>query len=209
MNDIHPESSPWAIPVAQVAARPGQSKAIDQDFPAPDGIGDEVISVRKDADVHVDGSFDSIVDGLIFNGAVTAPITAECSRCLKPLNASHTIHVTAFFPYAPDAHDQHRGGKGKGEEVDIIAGEEESDDFYPLAGNNTFADIESLLRDNLVEALPLKPLCRPDCRGLCPQCGIDLNEEPDHHHDVPDIRWSALESLKARLEAEQGGESNG
>ncbi|MBW3087506.1 DUF177 domain-containing protein [Bifidobacterium sp. 82T24] len=209
MNDNHPESSPWAIPVAQVATRPGQSKAIDHDFPAPDGIGDEVIGIREGADVHVDGSFDSIVDGLIFNGAVTAPVTAECSRCLKPLSARHTIHVTAFFPYAPDAHEQRRGKGRNDEEVDIIAGEEESDDFYPLAGNNTFADIEALLRDNLVESLPLKPLCRPDCKGLCPQCGIDLNEEPDHRHEVADIRWSALEGLKAKLEAEQGGDADG
>ena len=68
------------------------------------------------------------------------------------------------------------------------------------------ADLEALLRDTLVEELPLQPLCKPDCKGLCSQCGIDLNEQPDHHHDVTDIRFAALEGLKARLEGTADGE---
>ena len=63
-------------------------------------------------------------------------------------------------------------------------------------------DLEALLRDTLVEALPLQPLCREGCRGLCSQCGVDLNEHPDHHHDVTDLRFAALAGLKAQLEAE-------
>ena len=60
--------------------------------------------------------------------------------------------------------------------------------------------------DTLVEALPLQPLCREDCRGLCSQCGVDLNEHPDHHHDVTDLRFAALAGLKAQLEAEEHGD---
>ena len=96
-------------------------------------------------------------------------------------------------------------GKGgvKEEEVDIIAGEDESEDSYPLLEGGSWADIETLLRDTLVEELPLQPLCKPDCLGLCSQCGADLNEDPDHHHDVTDIRFAALEGLKARLEGNE------
>jgi DUF177 domain-containing protein len=55
-------------------------------------------------------------------------------------------------------------------------------------------------RDALALALPDKILCKPDCAGLCPVCGKDLNAEP-HEHDEPktDSRWSALEALKERL----------
>lgn len=201
MSTNHPETSPWAIPVAQVASRPGQSKDVDADFPAPSGIGDEVVSVREGAAVHVSGTIDSIIDGLVFTAAITAPVTAECTRCLKPLNDDHTIHVTTFFPYAPDARSMRDTAN---ENVEIIAGEDEGGDTYALAGNNTVMDLESLLRDNLTEMLPLQPLCRPDCAGLCPQCGADLNDDPDHHHDVTDIRWSALEALKAQLEQHDG-----
>ena len=63
--------------------------------------------------------------------------------------------------------------------------------------------LEALLRDTLVEELPLQPLCKPDCKGLCSQCGIDLNENPDHQHDMTDIRFAALEGLKAKLEGKE------
>lgn len=198
------EDSPWAIPVAQVASRAGQSKPVDADFPAPAGIGDDIVGIKDGEPVHVSGSFDSIVDGLIFTGRVTAPFKSECTRCLKPIDKDWTVNVTVFFPYDSPANDPH-GKQGKrDEEVDIIAGEDESEDTYPLLERGAFADIEAMLRDTLVESLPLQPLCRPDCKGLCSQCGVDLNEEPDHHHETTDIRFAGLAALKAQLEAEQG-----
>ncbi|KAB8294370.1 YceD family protein [Bifidobacterium avesanii] len=197
-----PEDSPWAVPVAQIASRPGQSKPIDAVFPAPSGIGDAIVGVDEGADVTVTGSFDSIIDGIIFTGRVSAPAHAECTRCLKPIEHPWEANVTAFFPF--DDSRNARNGRGDKGEVDIIAGEDESEDTYPLSPDGAFADIEALLRDTLVEALPLQPLCRPDCRGLCSQCGADLNEEPDHHHETTDIRFAALADFKAKLEAEQG-----
>lgn len=193
-----PEDSAWAVSVAQVASRPGQTKLIDAVFPAPSGIGDNIIGVREGADVSVTGSFDSIVDGLILTAHINAPVQAECTRCLKPIERDWGVDVTAFFPY--DSPEDSRNNK---EEVDIIAGEDESEDTYPLSRDGAFADLEALLRDTLVEALPLQPLCRDDCRGLCPQCGIDLNEHPDHHHETTDLRFAALADLKAQLEQEE------
>ncbi len=200
------EDSPWAVSVAQVASRPGQSKEIDATFPAPSGIGDEIVGVDEGADVSVVGSFDSIVDGLILNARISAPVHAECTRCLKPIQRDWTVNVTSFFPYE-DKSAAGKGGKagknGKEEEVDIIAGEDETEDTYPLLDGGAWADLEALLRDTLVEELPLQPLCKPDCKGLCSQCGIDLNENPDHQHDMTDIRFAALEGLKAKLEGKE------
>ena len=106
-----PEDSQWAVSVAQVASRPGQSKPIDTVFPAPSGIGDDIVGVREGADVRVVGSFDSIVDGLVFTGRIEAPLTAECTRCLKPIDPDWTVNATLFFPYdAPGADD----GRGTG-----------------------------------------------------------------------------------------------
>ena len=194
------EDSPWAVSVAQVASRPGQSKEIDATFPAPSGIGDEIVGVDEGADVSVVGSFDSIVDGLILNARISAPVHAECTRCLKPIQRDWTVNVTSFFPYE----DKSAAGKSKkDDEIDIIAGEDEAEDTYPLLDGGAWADLEALLRDTLVEELPLQPLCKPDCKGLCSQCGIDLNENPDHQHDMTDIRFAALEGLKAKLEGKE------
>ena len=84
------------------------------------------------------GSFDSIVDGLILNARISAPVHAECTRCLKPIQRDWTVNVTSFFPYE-DKSAAGKGGKagkngknGKEEEVDIIAGEDEAEDTYPL-----------------------------------------------------------------------------
>ena len=154
------EDSPWAVSVAQVASRPGQSKEIDATFPAPSGIGDEIVGVDGPRggvdlfDVSVVGSFDSIVDGLILNARISAPVHAECTRCLKPIQRDWTVNVTSFFPYE-DKSAAGKGGKagknGKEEEVDIIAGEDEAEDTYPLLDGGAWADLEALLRDTLVE----------------------------------------------------------
>lgn len=196
-----PEDSAWAIPVAKVASRAGQSKTIDAIFPAPSGIGDGIVGIAEGSDIHVAGTIDSIVDGLVFTGKITAPLYAECTRCLTDIKRDLSVDVTTFFPYD----ERVSAGKDHGhknEEVDIIAGEDESEDTYPLSRDGGFADIEALLRDTLVEALPLQALCKEDCLGLCPQCGINLNENPEHQHNIADIRFAGLEQLKAKLEEE-------
>jgi uncharacterized protein len=61
-------------------------------------------------------------------------------------------------------------------------------------------DLSAWARDQLVLALPEKILCRPECAGLCPVCGKNLNEEPHEHEEkVADPRWSALEQLREDL----------
>jgi len=55
--------------------------------------------------------------------------------------------------------------------------------------------LEPLLRDTVVPALPFQPVCRPDCPGLCSECGMPLAEDPEHQHDQIDPRWAALSAL--------------
>ena len=131
------EDSPWAIPVAQIASRAGQSKPIDADFPAPSGIGDSIVGIKEGEPVHVSGQFDSIVDGLIFTGRLVAPFVSECTRCLKPIDEDWPVDVTVFFPYESGQDKANgKGGKSKkDDEIDIIAGEDESEDTYPLLEN--------------------------------------------------------------------------
>ena len=123
------EDSPWAVSVAQVASRAGQSKPLDATFPAPSGIGDEIVGVDEGADVQVVGFFDSIVDGLILSARISAPVHAECTRCLKPIQRNWDVNVTAFFPYEDKTAVKggKNGAKASEEEVDIVAGEDESE----------------------------------------------------------------------------------
>ena len=153
------EDSPWAIPVAQIASRAGQSKPIDADFPAPSGIGDSIVGIKEGEPVHVSGQFDSIVDGLIFTGRLVAPFVSECTRCLKPIDEDWPVDVTVFFPYESGQDKANgKGGKSKkDDEIDIIAGEDESEDTYPLLENGAFADIEAMIRGRIAAVATTVP----------------------------------------------------
>ncbi|GMA25380.1 hypothetical protein GCM10025864_31390 [Luteimicrobium album] len=70
---------------------------------------------------------------------------------------------------------------------------DDEEDVHELEGD--LIDIEPALRDAVVTALPFQPLCQPDCPGLCSECGARLADDPGHHHDVVDPRWSALKSM--------------
>ncbi|KFI73625.1 hypothetical protein BMIN_1060 [Bifidobacterium minimum] len=196
----HNTPTPWTVPLASLSIAPGHTRDLDATVPAPSGIGDEVIGVDEGDDVTVVGTLDSVVDGVLLTGRITAPVHASCSRCLTPLDRDWTIPITTFFPYDGPAGNDHDGN----DEIEIIAGEEESGDVYPLSSDGKTLDLEAPLRDTLTEALPLQPLCHENCRGLCPQCGVNLNEHPDHHHDVTDIRFAELQRLRDQLAGSHG-----
>jgi uncharacterized protein len=62
-------------------------------------------------------------------------------------------------------------------------------------------DLEQVIVDSVVLNLPFTPICSSDCLGLCPECGVKMNENPDHEHEAPiDSRWSALEKLAQERE---------
>jgi uncharacterized protein len=79
----------------------------------------------------------------------------------------------------------------------------EADEIMRLEGD--LLDLEPAVRDALVLAMPVTPLCRPDCPGLCAECGVPWDELPDDHgHEAVDPRWAGLDKLRL---AENDGES--
>jgi uncharacterized protein len=102
----------------------------------------------------------------------SAGLEGPCMRCLEP--AAPEFEVDAYEVHQP----------GGGEELTSPYMDDE-------------LDLEAWARDALALALPAQLTCRPDCAGLCPQCGANLNEDPGHAHDSePDPRWAKLSELK-------------
>jgi uncharacterized protein len=146
--------------------------------PAPEGLGIvDLIGVPVGAELELDLRLESVMDGVLVSGTVTAPVSGECGRCLAPVSDTLTVRVQELFVY-PEASTDH----------------DQEDEVAQLQGD--FLDLAPTLRDAVVLALPLTPVCQEDCQGLCATCGERLDDLPaDHTHDTTDARWGALAGL--------------
>jgi uncharacterized protein len=123
----------------------------------------------------LDIRLESVMEGVLVSGTVQAEVVGECARCLDPFSDTVTVDVQELFVY-PDS------------TTDATT---EDDEVSRL--DQDLLDLEPVVRDAVVLALPMTPLCSPDCLGLCAGCGQRLDELPqDHNHDVADPRWAAL-----------------
>jgi uncharacterized protein len=120
--------------------------------------------------------------GAYLEGDLTATIAEQCSRCLRPIET----------PVETQFAEQYYST------IDVVSGD--AKDAPPQdakrIGSDFKIDLTPLLREELILATPLAPLCRPDCKGLCLECGRDLNEEPHNHDAAVDERWSKLSKLR-------------
>lgn len=185
----HKYFSDWTYSIAQIVHCPGQRVDCSLELPAPEGIGDEVVGVEPGDTVHVEGAFDAIIDGLMFLGEVSAQVHAECTRCLKEISGTQIFRMRAYFPYDVNS--------GRDSDQQALAAEDEAEDIYPLINGQTAVDFEPIIRDALVDQINPTPLCSEDCLGLCSQCGIPLEEDPEHSHDNVDPRFAALSGWQA------------
>ena len=161
----------------------GSAKAQQLTVPAPDDMRLELARVPVGADMQLDVRFEAVTEGVLVTGSVIAPLAGECARCLAPLASSVTARFTELYLYTRDRHDKHDR---------FDENTEQDDEELHLDGD--LLDLEPVLRDAVVLALPMSPLCREECPGLCVECGVPLADAgPDHgHEDVPDPRWAAL-----------------
>jgi len=169
----------------ELGRRPGALKRVSRSIPAPQDLGIEVIGVAEGATVELDLRLESVMEGVLVTGTARAPLTGECVRCLEPLERELEVDFQEMFSY-PDADDRSRP-------ADTGDDAEEEEDMLFLEGD--LFDLEPVLRDAVVLALPLQPVCQEDCPGLCAECGARLADDLDHHHESVDIRWAALQGL--------------
>lgn len=148
----------------------------------PARLGLESIAVPAGEPVELDVRLEAVTEGVYVSGTVRAPLTGECSRCLDELSDDVEVTLGELFAYPAS-----------------VTAETTEEDELPRVVDE-YVDVEQTVRDSVVLALPLAPLCSPDCPGLCPECGekrADLG--PDHRHETLDPRWAAL---RERLSAD-------
>ncbi|MFI6697184.1 YceD family protein [Streptomyces sp. NPDC050433] len=180
--------NPLVFDTHELGRRPGALKRLTRTAEAPKDFGiDGVIGVPEGAPVELTLRLESVMEGVLVTGTARATAEGECVRCLEPVRQDVAADFQEMFSY-PDADD--RGRSKQAEPADDA--EDDEDRLYIEDG---LFDLEPVLRDAVVLALPMQPVCRETCAGLCSECGIRLDENPDHHHAAVDPRWAALQGL--------------
>lgn len=165
--------APYTLDTRELGRRPGASQRVRRMLPAPQGLQVGLARVDPDVELTTDVLAESVMEGVLVTLRTQVPFRGECARCLDEVAGTVDIDIQELY-----AHD-----------------DRDADDETPrLQGD--LLDLEPMLRDAVVLALPATLLCRDDCPGLCPHCGARLADDPDHDHpDAVDPRWAALHTL--------------
>lgn len=157
--------------IRELNRRSGGLREFVEVIDAPTGLGGDVIGVPPGSPIDLDLRLESVVEGILVTGVVKAQLEGSCSRCLEPVSEPIETDFQELYCYP-----------GK-----------ETDDADAMRIEGDLIDLEPVLRDAVVLELPFTPLCRPDCAGLCPTCGANLNRDPGHGHaEATDARWAGL-----------------
>ena len=138
------------------------------------------IGVVLSEPVHVTGRVQAAGEGRFYwHGALRTTVAAECRRCLAPVAVPIRAAIGTLFS----------------RDADVVA----DPDVYAVARDATALELGPVVREELILAVPQFVECREDCRGLCPQCGRDLNAGPCGCRPPTDERWAGLAGLRDKL----------
>jgi len=172
--------APLVLDTRELGRRPGSQLEMVRTVPAPAELGIEVLHVPEGSPVELDLRLEAVMEGVLVSGSASAELDGECARCLEPIEDEITVRLQELFVYDDARHD---------------ASDTDLDDEVSRLEDDLL-DLEPLLRDAVVLALPFQPLCAPDCPGLCVECGARLADDPEHGHEEPiDPRWAGLQAL--------------
>jgi len=170
--------TPWFVPAHDILRRPGEAKDFGVTVTVPEAFGNAVIGVPEGGELRIDGRLESLHDGILVTAEIAGMVEGECVRCLVAVAEPIEVDFQELFGYPGT-----------------------SDFDYEVQGDGV--DLEQVVRDTVVPALPFQPVCQEDCPGLCPVCGVRLLDYPGHEHEPQaDPRWAALGGLAPRTDDE-------
>jgi uncharacterized protein len=169
----HP-ASPMTVDVTRLGRRPGSMVTLRNTVPSPLRIGLDMIAIPQGAPLDLDLRVESVSEGVLVTGTVSGPTVGECCRCLTEVRGHVEVGLTELFAYPDSATEATTEADEVGRVVDDRV------------------DLEQSIIDAVGLELPFTAVCRADCPGLCPECGVLLANDPGHHHDSIDPRWAKL-----------------
>lgn len=185
MTSLDPRS-PLVLDTIELGRRPGSMRRLQRTAGVGDDLGTEVIAVKAGTEIELDVRLESVMEGVLVSGTAHTHATGECVRCLDVVEQDVDVTFQELYVYPEKKRHDGRPHQGEGDEAEA--------DEYEL--QDDLVDLEPVLTDAVVLALPFQPVCGEDCPGLCSQCGARLADDPEHAHDIVDPRWAALQVLK-------------
>jgi DUF177 domain-containing protein len=127
-------------------------------------------------DIDFNGSFFKVDENVILNGIIKYNFADECGRCLKPFDNTVTTSFEALLLRQIDEDDQ--------------------SDEIKLKITDGCVDLEETIKQMIYLSMPMKSLCKKDCKGICPNCGVNLNnEECKCKNNSTDPRFDKLKEM--------------
>ncbi|MBJ8342235.1 DUF177 domain-containing protein [Antrihabitans sp. YC3-6] len=165
----------FVLDTRTLGRRAGSMREVTRTVVTPVRIGLDLIAIEEGAEVDLNLRLEAVSEGVLITGTLGADLVGECSRCLEPFDDEIQLHLTELFAY-PDSTTERTT---------------EEDEIYRVVDDHV--DLEPVVIDAVGLALPLQPLCTPDCQGLCSECGVRLAiAGSDHGHEILDPRWAGL-----------------
>jgi uncharacterized protein len=167
-------AGPLVVPIADLRRRVGTRREIRRavDVAAVEhlsGVAGTVVPL--DGEIQLDLVVESVLEGATVTGTIRAPWRADCRRCLEPVDGQVEIEVQEVFEAKPTP-----------------------DETYPLEADHI--DLEPLVRDAVLLALPLSVVCAHDCIGPDPERFPATVEDDEPPEPPSDPRWAGLEGLR-------------
>ncbi len=176
------------VSLIDLPAEVGSHQELEVDWTVPSGWASEVLTLPEGTEIPLHVSLTALDGGVVVRVEAEGTLEGECVRCVDRLTWDWQADTSDIYE------ELGRPGRQQPSDADI---EVEGDELDPrkVIDRNT-VDLEPLLRDAILGAAPLRPLCQADCQGLCPHCGIRLEEaEEGHSHEFIDPRFAALEGF--------------
>jgi len=166
--------SPFRVNLHELPRRAGEMRPYQLQFEVQEAIGTPMLSIRAGEPIDIKFKAEAVSDGVLISGRVVSRAKGECGRCLDEIDRVVDEEFRELFLYESRKSDN-----------------EDEDELFAMDGD--IADIETAIRDAVVLTMPINPLCKGDCKGLCSECGERWeNLAPDHSHEKTDPRWSGL-----------------
>jgi len=165
--------NPYSVGVHDLIHRPGEMREQTLSVVVPEKLGEGLVSVAAGDRLDIDLTLESIHEGIVISAQASATATGVCGRCLRDVALPVEVDFQELFAYS-------------------------SEEAFDYEVHDDHVDLEPLVRDAVVLALPFQPVCQPDCPGLDPETGERLADHPGRPpQETADPRWSALAAFTA------------